>query len=328
MRLAQRILALAAAAVTLVLVLAQTLTRPNYPRTIADHVGRTVLIPHRIEKVYATTESGSLLVYALDPDLLLGWNTDLSPTWEFVLGSKARALPVLGTWDQVYKTIQLDRIAELKPDIVLHVAVPDLPTLDLVHQVEAELGIPTVVVDGTLEAIPRTLRWVGELFGREVRGDILALYAETILNNLRAFRENLPGEPRRAHVVGNTAKVDLSDALPLAGITAAPSTEQTSHMVLIVPDPILDLRREIEKNPPSHLAQLIAAGRVYQIPTVPANWLSSGSLLRLLAVEWLAQTAYPDMYDVDLKARFQEFMEVFYEVRLPDQVAKNTLKNR
>ena len=50
MRLAQRILALAAAAVTLVLVLAQTLTRPNYPRTIADHVGRTVLIPTELRR--------------------------------------------------------------------------------------------------------------------------------------------------------------------------------------------------------------------------------------------------------------------------------------
>ena len=98
-------------------------------------------------------------------------------------------------------------------------------------------------------------------------------------------------------------------------------------MVLIVPDPILDLRRKLKR---IHRPIWPSSSRRPCLPDSngTANWLSSGSLLRLLAVEWLAQTAYPDVYDVDLKARFQEFMEVFYEVRLPDQVAKNTLKNR
>ncbi len=326
MRPAQRIIALTAEAFTLVLVLAQALAPPHYPRSVTDHVGRSVPVPHKIEKVYATTESGSLLVYALDPELLLGWNVDPSPTWEFVLGNKSRALPILGSWDKVYKTIHLDHIAALQPDLVLHVAVPDLPTLDLVEQVEQELGIPTIVVDGSLEAIPKTLRWLGKLLGRDVRGGILAMYADNTLARLTSFREGLSGSPARTYVVGNTGKVDLADAFRLAGLREAGLNQNPIHMVLIVPDPILDLRWEMRKNPPLEISGLVAEGKVYQIPTVPTNWLTPGSLFRLLGVEWLAQAAYPELYTEDLPEKFAEFMEVFYEVRLPEKVAEATLK--
>ena len=33
---------------------------------------------------------GVFLVYALNPELLLGWNVSLSPSLEFILGSPAR----------------------------------------------------------------------------------------------------------------------------------------------------------------------------------------------------------------------------------------------
>ena len=58
-------------------------------------------------------------MYALDPELLLGWNVDPSPPGN-LLGNKSRALPILGSWDKVYKTIHLDHIAALQPDLVLH----------------------------------------------------------------------------------------------------------------------------------------------------------------------------------------------------------------
>ena len=75
MRFSQRIPVVVIAVFALVLTSTYTLTPPHSPQTIIDHVGRSVPIPHRIEKVYATSQSGSLLIYALNPALLLGWNT-------------------------------------------------------------------------------------------------------------------------------------------------------------------------------------------------------------------------------------------------------------
>ena len=81
MRFSQRIPVVIIAVAALVLINTHHLTPPHSPQIITDHVGRSILIPHRIEKVYATSQSGSLLIYALDPNLLLGWNTALSPRW-------------------------------------------------------------------------------------------------------------------------------------------------------------------------------------------------------------------------------------------------------
>ena len=237
MRPAQRILVLLAAAITLVLMLPQTLAPPHDLGTVTDHVGRSVPVPPRINKVYATTQAGSLLVYALNPELLLGWNVSLSPSLEFILGSPARELPVLGTWDQVYKTIHLDLIAALQPDIVVHVATPDLPTLELVQQVEEELGIPTVVVDGSLEAIPLTLRFLGELVGRTVRADVLALYAQNILAGLETMRAGLPAERRTVHIVGDA--VESIARSPHGRYRQVNSyNQQPADMILIIPDPL------------------------------------------------------------------------------------------
>lgn len=324
MRFFRRIIVLMIAACALVLFCTQMLTPPNYPRVIIDHVGRAVPVPHEIRKVYATTQAGSMLVYALNPELLLAWNTALPPNMEYVFGNKARALPTLGTWDDVYKTVQLDEIAALKPDVVIHLAVPDLPTLDLAIQIEEALGIPTVVVDGSLEAIPSSLRFLSQILGSQVRADALALFAENSLNRLAVMVENLPRDPTSVYIAGKTNTLDLKTALRLTGVKESPSNFQ-ADLVLIAPDPILDLSRTLLRDPPPQAEKAIANGAVYQIPTVPQNWFAAGSLFRLLGIEWLAQTAYPELFPLDVAEKYREFMEVFYEVRLSDELVYGTL---
>ena len=72
---------------------------------LADHGGRSISLPSNINKVYATTEAGLFLAYALNPDCILGWNRGLSPELEFAIQPQYHALPTLGTWDQTFQTI-------------------------------------------------------------------------------------------------------------------------------------------------------------------------------------------------------------------------------
>lgn len=321
MRFSQRIPVVVIAVFALVLTTTYTLTPPHSPQTIIDHVGRSVPIPHRIEKVYATSQSGSLLIYALNPALLLGWNTALSPEMDFILGSKAGGLPVLGTWDQLYQTVDLDQVAVLHPDLVVHLAEPDLPNLGLAEAIEAELGIPTIVVDGSFEALPRSMRWLGELFGCQVRAQALALYAENTLMKLEILRNETKETPAAVYLVGDSTKIDL-DTLPIAGLSDVQTDSSLqADRILIIPDPIRDPYRELIKNPPPQAQKALDEGEIYELPTVPQNWLTPNSILRLVGVEWLAQMAYPGLYSGDPAAKFQEFMEVFYEVRVPMETA-------
>ena len=84
-------------------------------------------------------------------------------------------------------------------------------------------------MDGSLEAIPLTLRFLGELVGRTVRADVLALYAQNILAGLETMRAGLPAERRTVHIVGDAGRVDLPD--PCGWPVSAKSTHTTSSQL-------------------------------------------------------------------------------------------------
>jgi len=44
-------------------------------REIRDMIGRKVIVPETIAKVYSTTPPSTYMIYALDPDLLMALNT-------------------------------------------------------------------------------------------------------------------------------------------------------------------------------------------------------------------------------------------------------------
>ena len=42
-------------------------------RTVVDSAGRTVEVPDRVDRVFASGPPASIVIYALKPDALLGW---------------------------------------------------------------------------------------------------------------------------------------------------------------------------------------------------------------------------------------------------------------
>ena len=46
-------------------------------RTVVDMAGREVTVPHQIDKVFSTNPPGTILLYTMDPELLIGWNYEL-----------------------------------------------------------------------------------------------------------------------------------------------------------------------------------------------------------------------------------------------------------
>ena len=66
--------------------------------TITDMAGREVVVPKEINKVFCPSPVGTIFVYTLDPDLLVGWNYELrSGEKEYIL-AQYHSLPNLGGW--------------------------------------------------------------------------------------------------------------------------------------------------------------------------------------------------------------------------------------
>lgn len=282
--------------------------------SFADHGGRLVSIPSRIERVYTTNEAGLFVVYALEPNAVIGWNRGLSPELEFAIQPQHHSLPTLGTWDQTFQTICIETVLELGPDLVVHYAPLTEQNIILADEIEEVLGIPTVLVDNSLEALPDALSALGQLLGKELRGQALATFVKNQLELAASF-QFLQGsfQPIPVHIVSSYDAGHFDELLTLAGMVEMPIWQDQPplpDLVLIMPHSIADPYKVIEKD---------GHKRIYQIPSFPLNWLEPGSIFSLLGLEWLHSIAYP-AYKADLTQTYTAFMDVFFQVNVTPEL--------
>lgn len=291
------------------------------PTGITDHGGRYVTLPQVVERVYATTEAGAFLVYALNPDSVLGWNRGLSPELEFAVLPTYHDLPALGTWDLKYKTIRLDVLAELKPDVVIHYGPADQENIRLTEQMEIALETPVILIDNSIRTLPEALRLVGKVLSKEVRGQALAAFASNQLTRAEEFLSvRSMYNPIPVHIVSPHPAGYFDQLLQLAGMEEMPVWNDEPPFpdyVLIMPHQIDDPYQKIEKD---------GHKRIYQIPAFPSSWFDPGSLFGLLGIEWLHSIAYPNSYPGDLPETYRAFMEVFFQIDITPELLAWTLR--
>ncbi len=306
----------------LLLLFPNTLADKALPaNTFTDHGGRLVSMPPAIGKVYATTEAGTFLVYALEPEAITGWNRGLSPDLEFFIQPQYHAMPTLGTWNETFQTMQVNDVLGQEPDLIIHFARINEANIALAEDVQEILGIPTILVDSQVQALPDALRQVGKLLGREVRGQALATYVENHLAHMASFqRLQASYAPIPVHIVSSYEAGYFDELLDLAKMVEMPvwnNEPPLPDLVLIMPHTILDPYRSIEEE---------GYKRLYQIPAYPSSWVEPGSIFSLLGLEWLHTIAYPTTYTSDLAATYKAFMEVFFQVNVTQELLSWTLK--
>ncbi|MDV7398959.1 hypothetical protein RZS08_46555, partial [Arthrospira platensis SPKY1] len=74
----------------------------------------------------------------------------------------------------------------LRPDLIMDVGSVRDTYVDLAHRVQAQTGIPYILLDGRLELIPQTYRLLGQWLGRAERAETLAVYAENLMAQVKS----------------------------------------------------------------------------------------------------------------------------------------------
>ena len=74
----------------------QETATPSDPgvRTIVDDAQREHTIPTEITKVFSISPVGTILLYTLDPELLIGWNYELRPGEKDIYYLNTTACPI------------------------------------------------------------------------------------------------------------------------------------------------------------------------------------------------------------------------------------------
>ncbi len=291
--------------------------------------------------VYAATPPSAFTLYALDPDLLAGWNTPLRDYEKKFIPPQYHNLPILGGWyGQGFVPDRETLLASgIKRAFYLsmgpHDAVPISETL-------SKLGMLVISVPGSkLADLAPGFRAMGRAFKREERGAALAAYAETALAKVASSMQDLPAEKRARIYVALEADglasvcrdSERSEVFSLAGAVSVHSCPQGAEEAFLRvtfeqimaydPEVILvfhpGLMRKIPDDPKWRQLSAVRNGRVYFMPRGPFSWLERpASYMRLIGVQWLANKLHPDLYPLDIKAESKSFMKLFFNLDLSD----------
>jgi iron complex transport system substrate-binding protein len=314
---------------------------PAAARPVVDSAGRTVEVPDEIRTVYAAGAPASVLVYVVRPEVLAGWPRAIRPEEAPYIAAPFRALPETGLLTGRGGDANLERVLEIRPDLIIDFGSVRDTFIDLADRVQRQTGIPYLLIDGRLGATPEALRLVGEVLDVPERGERLARDVEAMFERLDGILDKTP-ETERPRVylargpdgleTGLKGSINTEIIERAGGRNVAEAGDgrrglvQASIEQILVADAevILTWDRNfyarVLEDPLWAPIEAVREGRVYLAPTAPFGWIDRPpSLNRLMGLRWLAGLFYPDRWDRDLREETRAFYHLYYHVQLADE---------
>ncbi len=331
---------------------------PMADRTITDDAGRQVTIPGvgALEKIYYTGAPGQIFCFTLAPELAAGTTMEFSEADLAFLPEGTGDLPYLGTLSGG-KELNPEAIMAEGVQVIFSVTISKPSEFDITSADDLQnmTGIPVVVLDGSLDATPATYRTLGTLLGKEAEAEELATYCETAVANVQRAVATIPEDQRirlyyaegseglQTEPKGSTHSLafDLAGADNVAqdveaqkGKGMSPvSLEQVlawnPQAIIAWDDQIRGGADELIRTDPNwSTIDAVKDGKVYTMPNVPFSWCDRPpSVNRILGIQWIASTLYPEAYNIDMVETTKEFYSMFYHAELTDEQAREILGN-
>ncbi|MCA0998326.1 iron ABC transporter substrate-binding protein [Alloyangia pacifica] len=311
---------------------------PAFARSVTDSAGRVVELPERIETVFAAGPPASVLVYVVAPETLTGWPRALRPEERAYIAEPYRDLPETGRLTGRGGEANLERLLEIAPDLILDFGSVRDTYIDLADRVQAQTGIPYVLIDGRFENTPEALRLLGEVLGVPERGEMLARDAEATFAQLDAILAEVPEAQRpRTYLArgpdgletGMKGSINTEIIERSGGVNVADDGGRTRGLVQASPEQIIVADPEVVvtwdpqfyervwSDPVWSGVAAVRAGRVYLSPTAPFGWIDRPpSLNRMMGLRWMARLFYPERSGGDLREETAAFYKAWYQVDL------------
>jgi iron complex transport system substrate-binding protein len=301
-------------------------------RQIKDMANRTVQIPEKVTKVFSLLPSGTMFVYTIDPELLIGTNYQFNNNERAFILEKYHDLQVYGQSTK----INWEAVIAAKPDIIIAYSDINVAQKANAEEVEETTGIPVVMVDGRLEKAPEAYRFLGTIFDLKSKAEMLATYAEEALDyaaDLKATMDEVSlyygdgalslstapvGSPHAEifELIGAKNVVNTSVGVEnRVDITAEQIIAWNPDVVILNGEPKGDLtpaQAVAEFKLEYETLNAVNNDSVYAIPNYPYSWIDRPqSTNRLIGIYWLASILYPSS-NINIKEEAQVFYELFY----------------
>jgi len=313
-------------------------------RRVTDSTGRRAELPARVERVYAAGGPASIFLYTLAPEKMLGWNRAPDRDERAFMPARFAELPTLGRLTGRGNTANVEVVLAARPDLIFDYGSLAATYRSLADRMQQQLGVPYLLFDGSLSAIPAVYARAGDLLGVGDRGRELGRYAERLLaeTDRRVARVPAARRPRVYYARGpkgletaarGSINVESLERLgarnvaePSGGGLAAVSPEQVlawDPEIIIAIDP--GFVASVRADPLWAGVRAVREGRVYLVPQAPFPWVDfPPSVNRLIGLKWLGRIFYPDQFPEDLRHETRSFYTRFYH-QAPTEAQLDTL---
>lgn len=310
-------------------------------RIVTDSAGRQVAVPDRIERVFAAGPPASVMLYALAPETMVGWVRAPTPAEKEFIAEPYRELPETGRLTGRGDTANLEVVLRSKPDLILDVGTVSDTYVSLADRVQAQTGIPYLLVDGRFANTAGSLRLVGEVLGRAEAAAKLATYAERTFADLDAVLAAVPEAARpRVYLARSADGLETglvgsinTEIIERAGgrnvVTGGGDRQGLARVgieqvIAANPDTIITWDKSffdnVGRDPLWQQIDAVRRGRVHLSPLLPFGWIDRPPALnRLIGLTWLASLFYPDRTNTDLRAATRAFYDLFFHVQLTNE---------
>jgi iron complex transport system substrate-binding protein len=314
-----------------------TLARP-----FTDAAGRTVELPDRIERVLPAGPPAAVLLYSLAPDRMTGWVSAPRPEALPFLEPRTRTLPAYGRLTGRGGTANVEGVLAAKPNVIVDSGSLGPTYASLADKVQAQTGIPYILLDGSFASTPNTYRQLGAALGLQAEADALAAQAQDLIDGVAKAIGSTPQDqrPRVYYARGprgletgfagsiNAELLELAGGRNVAeggdGRLGSVSPEQVlawNPDVIVTLDPAF--ATAIRTDPLWRDIRAVQSGRVYVVPQQPFPWFDAPpGINRLIGLRWLAGLLHPDLFPEPMPDVVRRFYQRFYHVGLaPEQAA-------
>ncbi|QRF68054.1 iron ABC transporter substrate-binding protein [Ponticoccus alexandrii] len=330
------------------LVILALLAAPLQARTVTDSAGRVVEVPDTVTTVFAAGPPASVLVYVLKPEALAGWPRALRPEERAYVAEPYRDLPETGRLTGRGGEANLERVLEIKPDLIVDFGSVRDTYIDLADRVQEQTGIPYLLIDGRFDNTAEALRILGEALGVSERGAALAQDVEARFARLDAVLEAVPEDARpRVYLARgpegletgmkgsiNTEIIERAGGRNVAddgGASKGLVNASMEQLIVANPDTVVtwdpNFFASVFDDPMWQGIDAVQRGRVYLSPTAPFGWIDRPpSLNRMIGLHWMAGLLYPDRWQGDLREDTRAFYKLYYHVDLSDEDLERLLE--
>ncbi|GJE25531.1 iron ABC transporter substrate-binding protein [Methylobacterium organophilum] len=306
-------------------------------RPFLDAAGRTVEVPETVGRVLAAGPPAGVLLYTLAPGKMAGWVSAPSAEAMPFLAAGTRALPAFGRLTGRGGSANVESVLAARPDLIVDVGSTGPTYASLADRVQAQTGIPYILLDGAFAKTPEVYRRLGALLGEDGRGAELAEAAQALMGEVAGKVGHLPAESRprvyyargpkgletglagsiNVEILGLAGARNVADAAGPGGL-ATVSPEQVlawnPDVILTVDDAVARMFRE---DPLWSGLEAVKAGRIYRAPALPFGWFDAPpGVNRLIGLRWLAGQLHPDLFPQPVGEAVRDFYRRFYHVEL------------